>query len=266
MRLINVKTFKPEKFLDNNLPPYAILSHTWKDGEELTLRDIEEGKTDKPGIGSIKLQRSCKQAEKDGLGYIWIDTCCIDKTDSVELGEAINSMFRWYKKADRCYAYLLDVTSDENPRNLRSEFRKSRWFKRGWTLQELLAPQKLQFYSSDWRCLGTKGEMCNIIEAITGISRQFLLRIEQLHKASVAQRMSWAAQRETTRGEDIAYCLLGIFGVSLPMIYVEGSEQAFFRLQEQIMRTTRDDSILAWGLSLTDPISSDAAEVTPGRI
>jgi hypothetical protein len=245
MRLINVKTFKLEKYLDNNLPPYAILSHTWNDDEELTLRDIEEGRTDKPGIGSIKLQGSCKQAEKDGLGYIWIDTCCIDKTDSVELSEAINSMFRWYKKAIICYVYLLDVPSDNNPRKLNSEFRKSRWFKRGWTLQELLAPQRLQFYSVDWRCLGTKGEMCNIVEAITGISRQFLLGIKQLHKASVAQRMSWAAQRETTRGEDIAYCLLGLFGVSLPMIYGEGSEQAFFRLQEQIMRITRDDSILA---------------------
>ncbi|CZR58832.1 related to beta transducin-like protein [Phialocephala subalpina] len=264
MRLINVKTLKLEKFLGNKLPPYAILSHTWKDDEELTLCDIEEGRTDKPGIGSDKLQRSCKQAEKDNLSYIWIDTCCIDKTDSVELGEAINSMFRWYNKATICYAYLLDVPSDDNPRDLNSEFRKSRWFKRGWTLQELLAPQRLQFYSSDWRFLGTKGGMCNVVEEITGISRQFLLRIQQLHKASVAQRMSWAAQRETTREEDIAYCLLGIFGVSLPMIYGERREHAFFRLQEQIMKTTRDDSILAWGLSLTDPIPSYATKVTPG--
>jgi ankyrin repeat protein len=266
MQLINVKTLKLEKFLDNNLPPYAILSHTWKDDEELTFRDIKEGRTDKPGIGSIKLQRCCKQAEKDGLGHIWIDTCCIDKSDSVELGEAINSMFRWYKKANICYAYLIDVPGDDNPRNLKSEFQKSRWFKRGWTLQELLAPQRLQFYSSDWRCLGTKGDMCNILETITGISYQFLLGIEQLRNASVAQRMSWAAQRETTREEDIAYCLLGIFGVTIPMIYGEGGEQAFFRLQEQIMRTTRDDSILAWGLSLTDPTSGYATEVIPGRI
>ncbi|CZR52899.1 related to beta transducin-like protein [Phialocephala subalpina] len=266
MRLVNVKTLKLEKFLDNNLPPYAILSHTWKDDEELTLRDIEEGRTDKPGVGSIKLQRCCKQAEKDRLRYIWIDTCCIDKTDSVELGEAINSMFRWYKKANICYAYLLDVSSDDNPGNLRSEFRKSRWFKRGWTLQELLAPRRLQFYSSDWRCLGTMGEMCNIVESITGISRQFLLGIEHLRNASVAQRMSWAAHREATREEDIAYCLLGIFGVAIPMIYGEGGEQAFLRLQEQIMRTTRDDSILAWGLSLTESISSYTTEITPGRI
>ncbi|KAH8745728.1 heterokaryon incompatibility protein-domain-containing protein [Hyaloscypha finlandica] len=220
------QTLKLEKFLDNNLPPYAILSHTWKDDEELTLRDIEEGRTDKPGIGSIKLQRCCKRAEKDCLGYIWIDTYCIDKTDSIELSEAINSMFRWYKKSNICYTYLLDVPSDDNPRDLTSEFRKSRWFKRGWTLQELLAPQRLQFYSSDWRCLGTKGGMCSTIKAITGISRQFLLGIEQLSNAS------------TTREEDIAYCLLGIFGITMPMIYRERGEQVFFRLQEQIMRTT----------------------------
>jgi hypothetical protein len=174
-------------------------------------------------------------------------------------------MFRWYKKANICYAYLLDVPGDDNPRNHKSKFRKSRWFKRGWTLQELLAPQRLQFYNSDWRCLGTKGEMC-IVEAITGISRQFLLGIAELRDASVAQRMSWAAQRHTTREEDIAYCLLGIFGVAMAMIYGEGGDKAFFRLQEQIMRTTRDDSILAWGLTLTEPISSYATKFTPGRI
>lgn len=266
MRLVNVKTLKLEKFLDDKVPPYAILSHTWKDDEELSFRDIEEGKINKPGISSIKLQRCCKQAEKDGLGYAWIDTCCIDKTDSVELGEAINSMFRWYRKAFICYAYLSDVPGDDNPRNLGSEFRKSRWFKGGWTLQELLAPQSLHFYSSDWRRLGTKGEMCAIVETITRISRQFLLSIAELRDASVAQRMSWAAQRVTTRKEDLAYCLLGIFGVTMSMIYGEGGDQAFFRLQEQIMRTTRDDSILAWSLSLTEPIPSNATEVTPGTI
>ncbi len=265
MRLINVKSLKLEKFLASNLPPYAILSHTWKDDEELTLEDVEEGRTDKPGIGSMKLQRSCEQAKKDDLGYIWIDACCIDKRDYVELGEAINSMFRWYKRAKICYAYLSDVASNDDPRNINSEFRKSRWFKRGWTLQELLAPKKLQFYSSDWQCLGTKAQMYNTVEEMTGISHQFLLGIEPLHAASVAQRMSWAAKRETTREEDIAYCLLGIFSVSLPMIYGEGGGQAFFRLQEQIMRTTTDDSILAWGLSLSDPTSRNAAEVTLGE-
>ena len=267
MRLINVKTLKLDEFLDDKVPPYAILSHTWgKDSEELTFRNVQAGDIDKPGVGSIKFQGCCKQAEEDGLGYVWIDTCCIDTTNLVELSGAINSMFRWYRQASICYAYLSDVPSDDSPRKPGSKFQSSRWFKRGWTLQELLAPANLRFYNSEWHRLGTKGDMCAIIEKITGIRRQFLLGIAELRNASVAQRLSWAAQRDTTRKEDLAYCLLGIFDVTMPMIYGEGGSQAFLRLQEQIMRTTRDDSILAWGLSLEGPSSSGSTQITPGRI
>jgi hypothetical protein len=267
MRLINAKTVKLDEFLDDKVPPYAILSHTWgKDSEELTFRNVEAGDIDKPGVGSIKFRGCCKQAEEDGLGYVWIDTCCIDTTNLVELSEAINSMFRWYRQASICYAYLSDVPSDGSPRKPGSKFQSSRWFERGWTLQELLAPANLRFYNSEWHRLGTKGDMCAIIEKITGIRRQFLLGIAELRNASVAQRLSWAAQRDTTRKEDLAYCLLGIFDVTMPMIYGEGGSQAFLRLQEQIMRTTRDDSILAWGLSLKGPSSSGSTQITPGRI
>ncbi|RYP42809.1 hypothetical protein DL768_010207 [Monosporascus sp. mg162] len=267
MRLINVKSFKLEEFLDYETPPYAILSHTWGDDcEELTFRDVEEGKFDKPGVGSVKFRGSCRQAEKDGLGYVWIDTCCIDKTNLVELSEAINSMFRWYKRASLCYAYLSDVPGDDNPRKHGSKFQTSRWFGRGWTLQELLAPKDLRFYNSAWGYLGNKGTMRAVIGKITGVPRQFLLGITELHSASVAQRMSWAAGRDTKRKEDLAYCLLGIFGVTMPMIYGEGGEQAFFRLQEQIMKTTRDDSILAWGLSVKESPIGEPGQVTAGRI
>ncbi|KAI3327358.1 hypothetical protein HD806DRAFT_391073 [Xylariaceae sp. AK1471] len=266
MRLINVKTSKLEEFLDDT-PPYAILSHTWGDDrEELSFLDVQEGRTNKPGIGSVKFRGSCRQAEKDGLGYVWIDTCCIDKASLVELSEAINSMFRWYRRASVCYAYLSDVPSDTNPRKHGSKFWTSRWFRRGWTLQELLAPEHLRFYNSEWSDLGNKGSMRAVIGKITGVPRQFLLGITELHTASVAQRMSWAAQRDTKRREDLAYCLLGIFGVTMPMIYGEGGDQAFFRLQEQIMKTTRDDSILAWGLSVKEQRTSDAGQVTTGRI
>ncbi|KAH8886796.1 hypothetical protein GQ53DRAFT_337775 [Thozetella sp. PMI_491] len=267
MRLINVKTFKLEEFLDYQTPRYAILSHTWgEDREELTFRNVEEGEIDKPGVGSVKFRGCCRQAATDGLGYAWIDTCCIDKTNLVELSEAINSMFRWYKRASVCYAYLSDIPGDDDPRRRSSKFWISRWFKRGWTLQELLAPKRLQFYNSEWRYLGTKGGMCTAIEEITGVPRPFLKGITDLHTASLAQRMSWAARRETKRKEDLAYCLLGIFGVTMPMIYGEGGEQAFFRLQEQIMKTKRDDSILAWGLSDDESPASDSCQVTPGRI
>ncbi|KAL6693299.1 hypothetical protein J3F84DRAFT_401169 [Trichoderma pleuroticola] len=263
MRLINTKTFKLEEFSDGSIPSYAILSHTWgKDSEELSFRDVERGiidlpaaasngQVDKPAIGSIKFRGCCQKAVEDGLGYAWIDTCCIDKTNLVELSEAINSMFRWYSRASVCYAYLSDVPDDDDPPKPGSKFQSSRWFQRGWTLQELLAPKNLRFYNSEWRCIGTKGTIGNLIKSITRVPRPFLLGITSLHTASVAQRMSWAAQRQTKRPEDLAYCLLGIFGIAMPMIYGEGGDQAFFRLQEQIMRTTRDDSILAWDLDDT---------------
>ncbi len=264
MRLLNTNTLRMEEF-HGEIPPYAILSHTWgPDTEELTFRNVEEGEIDKPGVGSIKLRGCCQQAQRDGLPYAWIDTCCIDKTNQ-ELGEAINSMFRWYYKASLCYVYMFDVPGRDNPREDGSKFRSSRWFRRGWTLQELLAPRHLRFYNSEWHSLGSKGELCTVIEGITGVPRPVLMGITMLHATSVAQRMSWAAQRSTKREEDLAYCLLGIFGVTMPMIYGEGGEQAFLRLQEQIMKTTRDDSILAWGIDSKES-STDSVQVTAGRI
>ncbi|KAK4169655.1 hypothetical protein QBC43DRAFT_306491 [Cladorrhinum sp. PSN259] len=268
MRLINTKTLKLEEFDQYNTPDYAILSHTWGDDvEELTFRDVEAGMVDKPGVGSVKFRGSCQQAVKDGLGYVWIDTCCIDKGNLVELSEAINSMFRWYKSASFCYVYLADVPKDDTPRKNNSKFAASRWFTRGWTLQELLAPKYVRFYNSSWSLLGNKGTMPSVLENVTGIPRQFLLGIVELQSASVAQRMSWAATRQTKRPEDLAYCLLGIFGITMPMIYGEGGDQAFLRLQEQIMRTTRDDSMLAWGLGgmKASSLDSTPAPQAPGR-
>ncbi|KAL7810750.1 heterokaryon incompatibility protein domain-containing protein [Trichoderma aethiopicum] len=269
MRLVNSSTLKLEEFPEDSTPPYAILSHTWgSDSEEVTFRQVENGDVDGQNLGAIKLQGCCQQAQEDGLGYIWIDTCCIDKTNLVELSEAINSMYRWYSRAAVCYAYLSDVPDDDEPPRHGSKFRSSRWFQRGWTLQELLAPKHLRFYNSGWRSIGTKGTMSSVLRNITRVPQQFLLGITSLHGASVAQRMSWAAQRHTKRAEDIAYCLLGIFEVTMPMIYGEGGKQAFFRLQEQIMKTTRDDSILAWGLSdeISNPVTDGKGQVKGGEV
>ncbi|PTB59278.1 hypothetical protein M431DRAFT_58546, partial [Trichoderma harzianum CBS 226.95] len=286
MRLINVKTLKLEEFLDYQAPPYAILSHTWgDDSEELSFRDVEDGNINKLGVGSAKFRGCCRQAAEDNLGYAWIDTCCIDKTNLVELSEAINSMFRWYQRASICYAFLSDVPSDDHFKQKSSKFRRSRWFQRGWTLQELLAPKTMRFYGAispsdthsgqafvdtnlvqEWRLLGNKGNMSTTIASITGIPQHYLLGITALHTASVAQRMSWAAHRDTKRKEDLAYCLLGIFNITMPMIYGEGGEQAFFRLQEQIMKVTRDDSILAWGLGTNDSSTNNSGSTTGGRI
>ncbi|KAH8895440.1 HET-domain-containing protein [Thozetella sp. PMI_491] len=247
MRLLNVETFDTEEFFGKPIPPYTILSHTWgEDKDEISFSDVKAGRIKDPRARPEKLVGCCEQTKKDGLRYTWIDTCCIDKASAVELGEAINSMFKWYAKASLCYAYLSDVPPDDRVQDSGSAFISSRWFTRGWTLQELLAPGELHFYSSAWSYLGTRSELSTTVQTITGIARPFLLGIASLHEASVAQRMSWAARRVTKRKEDIAYCLLGIFGVMMPMIYGEG-DQSFIRLQEEIIKHAEDDSILAWG-------------------
>lgn len=145
------------------------------------------GKLDSAKTRPLKLTGCCNQAKKDGYQYVWIDTCCIDKSNSVELQEAINSMFRWYQNADICYAFLADVPAGDDPHKDGSAFSSSRWFSRGWTLQELLAPLNFRFYDAEWQCMGTKGDLCDVVEQITGIPASILLGIADLHHASVAR-------------------------------------------------------------------------------
>ncbi|QPC63031.1 hypothetical protein HYE67_005262 [Fusarium culmorum] len=250
MRLINVDTLEMQEFFEPTIPPYAILSHRWgADNEEVSFSDITDGLTRKAGMA--KLKGCCKQAKKDKLDYVWIDTCCINKESSKELDEAINSMFQWYRRASVCYTYMSDVPEGDDIWDPTSRFYSSSWFQRGWTLQELLAPVDASFYNEEWNFIGTKADLSREIEDITGIPRKYLLGWADFHQASVAQRMSWAAKRETKRTEDIAYCLLGIFNISMSMIYGE-KEKAFERLQLKILEQTTDDSILAWGWTETD--------------
>ena len=247
MHLLNVDTFKLEYFVSDP-PPYAILSHTWgSDSEEVSYRDVLDGRLDTAASRPPKIAGCCKTAKENGYQYVWIDTCCINKSSSTELHEAITSMFKWYRDAAICYAYLSDVIPEDGSDDFRSHFRSARWFQRGWTLQELLAPLRLRFYNAGWEFVGTKGDLCDLVEEITGIPTEYLLGITELHHASVAQRMSWAANRTTKREEDMGYCLLGIFGVFIPMMYGEGSN-AFRRLQEEIAKKIPDDSLLAWGI------------------
>ncbi|KAL2128733.1 hypothetical protein VTI74DRAFT_8711 [Chaetomium olivicolor] len=201
----------------------------------------------KEGYG--KLAYACGQAERDGFQYLWVDTCCIDKRSSAEVSEAINSMFGWYQRAAVCYVYLDDVHFDDYTEGYltwKDHFNSSRWFMRGWTLQELLAPRKVVLYAKGWRLLGTKSSLVKEIKKITKIDELTLLEPKLVHKASIAQRMSWAANRTTTRPENMAYSLMGIFGVNMPIIYGEG-EHAFLRLQEEIIKGSDDHSIFAWG-------------------
>jgi hypothetical protein len=244
MRLINCTTLKLEEFLDDNIPPYAILSHTWGK-EEVSLAEFTSNDDIlKSKEGFIKIAFACSQALRDQLQYTWVDTCCIDKTSSAELSEAINSMFQWYKSSTICYAYLTDVMWD----TFDETFPQSRWWSRGWTLQELLAPSNVTFFDRNAKSMGTKSDHSKQIAEITGIDEKAVTSPE-FETYSVAQRMSWASNRQTTRVEDIAYSLLGLFNVSMPLLYGEG-ETAFLRLQEEIIRRSPDESIFAWGLNM----------------
>ncbi|KUJ18685.1 HET-domain-containing protein [Mollisia scopiformis] len=244
MRLLHASTISLEEISENKIPPYAILSHTWEN-DEVSFQDMEGGSpTEKEGYSKVKF--ACQQALSESLEYVWVDTCCIDKSSSSELSEAINSMFTWYRNAESCYAYLVDVPSTDDPRAMNSAFRASRWFTRGWTLQELIAPLNVRFYSKDWSYLGSKGALSPVITEITDID-SVSLSGGDLRRSSIAKRMSWASKRVTTRKEDMAYCLLGIFDVNMSMLYGEG-EKAFIRLQEEIIKESDDQSIFAWEL------------------
>jgi hypothetical protein len=226
-------------FVGEDIPEYAILSHTWgADTEEVTFKDLMDG-TGKGKPGYKKIYFCGEQARRDGLQYFWVDTCCIDKSSSAVLSEAIISMFRWYHNAAKCYVYLPDVSRpafDVNKFNQlpwESAFRKSRWFTRGWTLQELLAPASVEFFSKDWEQLGDKKSLERHIHETTGISVK-ALQGSPLSNFSVTERLLWAEKRDTRREEDKAYSLLGIFNIQMPPLYGEGGENAFKRLREEI--------------------------------
>ncbi|EIW61724.1 HET-domain-containing protein [Trametes versicolor FP-101664 SS1] len=228
---------------------YAILSHVWEQPEqsfqEIRQLQYEGASLHDPRICD-KILGAINAARLLGFYWIWIDTCCIDKTSSAGLEEAINSMFRWYAQAGVCIAYLADVPSDCTVDEPRSAFRWSNWFRRGWTLQELIAPQVLVFMSSDWTPLGTKAALCYLLEEITSIDAAILTFRRPLQQVSVANRMSWTSGRTTSRVEDEAYSLMGIFDITMSTIYGEGRE-AFRRLQEEIMKRNPDHTLFAWG-------------------
>lgn len=229
---------------------YAILSHTWGEGE-VTFEDIQDLENAKLKKGFAKIQGACRLADTDGFCHIWIDTCCIDKSSSAELSEAINAMYSYYHDADVCYTYLSDLQSENDLNDPSLDFRQCAWFKRGWTLQELIAPLTVIFYAQDWKEIGTKSSLHEIITRITNIPTEILLMKggDGLVGVSIAQRMSWAGHRNTTRVEDEAYCLMGLFGVNMPIIYGEGP-RAFKRLQLEIMRLSDDQSLFAWDHSV----------------
>ena len=228
-----------DRFLED-LPPYAILSHTWgKEIEEVTFEDMVAG-SGRGKAGYKKIEFCGKQAARDGLRYFWVDSCCIKKSSDAELSESLNSMFRWYQRAEKCYVYLSDVSikkrkrRDKNTRNTWEQaFQESRWFTRGWTLQELLAPTSVVFFSEEGSCLGDKLSLKQQLHEITRIPVSALLG-SPLSQFSIDERFKWAQNRDTTRKEDWAYSLLGIFDISMSVIYGEGRERAVLRLRKEI--------------------------------
>lgn len=225
---------------DEGIPPYAILSHTWQPGQEVSFDDFAK-EVERTKSGYDKIQFCQQQTQLDRLSHFWIDTCCINKADPVELQDAINSMFRWYHNAAECYVYLWDVSSKDQPSESTWEpaFRRSRWFTRGWTLQELLAPRSIKFFSREGIQLGDRVTLEAQIHEITGISTS-ALRGTPLETFTVDERLAWVKDRKTTRREDKVYSLLGIFGVFLPPNYGEGEEYAFKRFCRELDAASKD--------------------------
>jgi len=243
MRLLNVSSLELKQFTDNQIPPYAILSHTWG-YDEITFKDITENLPHAKSKSSFaKVQGTCAKAAHHGFEWVWIDSCCIDKSSSAELQEAINSMWNWYKAADICYAYLADLPDRKS--GWGPTFRYSRWFTRGWTLQELIAPWSVEFYTADWSEVGTKLSRLDELQNITGITKR-TLEDGDPGRERVAEVMSWAAHRDVTRAEDLAYCLMGLFDINMPMLYGEGGKKAFLRLQDEIFKGRPDYSMFLY--------------------
>jgi hypothetical protein len=244
MRFLNTTTLRFEEVADSELDQaenqYAILSHRWyADADEVTYSDMMTEVDHTRKAGWAKIRGFCRFARQIGCRYGWVDTCCINKSNSSELAEAINSMFMWYRESKECVVYLQDVPT--------LKFEDSEWLDRGWTLQELIAPNSITFFDQNWRRIGTKRSLLSQIRQKTGIPKSVVDNTQRPSTCSVAQRMSWAAARTTKRIEDRAYSLLGLFEVHMPMIYGE-REQAFVRLQQQIAMRTKDESLFAWSM------------------
>ena len=250
MRLLNTKTKQFAEFHVSDIPHYAILSHRWG-GDEVSYSDFVACQK-KDTAGYAKIIEACDlAADYYDYDWIWIDTCCINKDSSTEVSEAINTMYRWYRDAELCLAYLSDVSFKPGGSTIPTyeafllEFQNSEWFTRVWTLQELLAPTEVVFVSNEWQPIGTRNVYATVISEITNIDYRAILHQTSPEEWSIAFRMFWASRRRTSRIEDEAYCLLGLFGINMPLLYGEGS-RAFRRLQEEIVRTEDDESVFAW--------------------
>ena len=259
-------------FLDDEATEYAVLSHRWIGDTEVNykemvdLANMDKGERDeiRGRLGYKKILDTCQQAQKDGYQWVWVDTCCIDKRSSAELSEVINSMYHWYGNSRTCYAYFHDIGGSFFPAEQDDEKYPNssgwpEWFSRGWTLQEMIAPSDILFFNECWQLIGTKKTLAETLAKITRVPERILKDGLDGNRPCVAQIMSWAANRTTTRVEDRAYSLMGLLNVNMPMLYGEG-KKAFHRLQLEIIRSTNDQSIFAWGHASNVRIGSILAD------
>lgn len=333
MRLLNVDSFELHEFFDDDIPPYSILSHRWGN-DEVSYQDFSAGRK-RHSEGYRKIEELCNFVKRRKLKYrpssrlrqpsryhvnpneeverpleklqwVWVDTCCIDKTSSAELSEAINSMYSWYSCSAECYVLMQDVPAllDWQQDQMWGQFERSAWFTRGWTLQEMLAPRLCVFCTGDWEVLGhitrdlkdewdpylqprQRGgdftvngsrdwklinfekcygaDLAGLVSRASGVQVGYLTGQLSVRSASIARRMSWAANRDTSRVEDMAYSLLGLFDVNMPLLYGEGSK-AFLRLQKEIIGISNDQSIFAWTNLLTGHSKTDGTNTEPGLL
>jgi hypothetical protein len=258
MWLLNTKSLTLKAFIGSNIPDYIILSHTWGNDEvlfdETRGGSLSNNSSVSSKAGYIKVKGTCDEARRNGYDWVWIDSLCINKNSSAELQEAINSMWNWYQRANVCYVFL-DDTGHEDLVPGRDD--KIRWFSRGWTLQELLAPPLIHFYNQNWIFMGTKISLVNQLETMTGINQRSLIQGD-MRRHNGAEKMSWVAHREVTREEDMAYSLMGLFNVNMPLLYGEGGTKAFARLQEQIMQGEVDHTLFLYRYRPAQEISKFA--------
>ena len=256
IRLLHVWSLTLRQFKDDHCPPYVILSHRWAEdpSDEVVYDDMAnfhelcQSRLWKKTRSAAKIVGACQKVIEEGIHYLWLDTVCIKQDNPMELSTAINSMYRLYSNAEVCLAYLADYPSAEMQTLCQSD-----WFNRGWTLQELVAPNVVKFFDKEWGSMGERRQLSEELTRRTRIAKAFLFAHRSVGSASISERMSWMAGRKTSVPEDTAYCLLGIFGVNMPLLYGEGKERAFLRLQEEIMRYSDDHSLFLWETEEQNP-------------
>ncbi|KAG1726863.1 uncharacterized protein EDB91DRAFT_1350428 [Suillus paluster] len=228
----------------------VMLSHRWE-GTEPLLHDIKDKVVyEMTGAGSlVKLQSFCKIARKAEYHWAWVDSCCIDQHNNVEVQKSLNSMFGWYHDSALTAVYLSDVS----PSSSSGALAKSAWNTRGWTVPEFLAPKVIRFYQQDWTpylddSSHNHKESIKIMHELqdaTGIDARTLVAF-QPGMRDAREKLQWVSMRITTVPEDIAYSLFGIFGVQLPILYGENKQNALGRLLQEIVARSGDITALNW--------------------